>query len=95
MDAWQTFRRLTKLGFPQHFQIVQFPNLPLIIAFIAGRSSHYFHSTTHHYLLSVAYIAMAIWAYEELASGSNWFRRLLGMFFITVVVVHVANALHM
>lgn len=92
MNARQTFKSLTKLGFPQQFQIVQFPNLPLIIALVAGRSSNYLHSMAHDYSLSVAYLAMTIWAYEELVSGSNWFRRLLGVSFLGIEVVHVAHA---
>jgi hypothetical protein len=29
---WQGFKRLTQLGWPRSFPIVQFPNAPLIIA---------------------------------------------------------------
>jgi hypothetical protein len=32
----------------------------------------------HPYAASVSYLALSIWAYEELAHGVNWFRRLLG-----------------
>jgi hypothetical protein len=70
---------------------VQFPNLPLIIAFVAGRVSHYLHGEAHMYALATAYLAMTIWAYEEIVSGSNWFRRLLGTFFIVIVLMHVAH----
>jgi len=37
---------------------------------------------------------MAIWAYEELVHGVNWFRRLLGLAYVILLVVRVANALH-
>jgi hypothetical protein len=33
---WRLFKRLTNIGFPKRFPIIQFPNAPLIIAFIAG-----------------------------------------------------------
>jgi hypothetical protein len=37
---------------------------------------------------------MTIWAYEELAHGVNWFRRLLGATYAVIMVVRVAHALH-
>jgi hypothetical protein len=73
---------------------VQFPNLPLIVALIAGRGSRYLRGTGHTYLLAVAYLAMTIWAYEELARGTNWFRRLLGLAFVVILVERVADGLH-
>jgi hypothetical protein len=72
---------------------VQFPNLPLIIAFIAGATNRCVTGPDHAYLLSVSYLAMTIWAYEELVRGSNWFRHLLGLAFVTIEVLRVANAL--
>jgi hypothetical protein len=30
------FMRLTRFGFPKRFPIIQFPNAPLVVAFIAG-----------------------------------------------------------
>jgi len=32
----EAYKRLTEFSFPRRFPIVQFPNLPLIIAFLAG-----------------------------------------------------------
>ncbi len=40
-----------------------------------------------------SYLAMAIWAYEELAHGVNWFRHLLGLTYIVSTGVHLAAAL--
>jgi hypothetical protein len=37
---------------------------------------------------------MAIWAYLELFSGVNAFRRLLGLAYTISTAVHLANALH-
>jgi hypothetical protein len=48
----------------------------------------------HSYAASVSYLAMAIWAYEELVHGVNWFRRLLGLAYVILLVVRVADALH-
>jgi hypothetical protein len=39
LSVWLSFKRLTQLGFPRRFPIVQFPNLPLIIAFLASDAS--------------------------------------------------------
>jgi hypothetical protein len=33
---WSAFKRLTELGFPRRFPIVQFPNLPLVVALLAA-----------------------------------------------------------
>jgi hypothetical protein len=59
--------------------LVQFPNLPLIVAFLAGEAGKFAGGSAHSYTASVSYLAMTIWAYEELAHGANWFRRLLGL----------------
>jgi hypothetical protein len=32
LSVWLAYKRLTELSFPRRFPIVQFPNLPLIIA---------------------------------------------------------------
>jgi hypothetical protein len=92
-SAWRGFKHLTTLGYPRRFPVVQFPNLPLILALIAGHASRYFRSTGHAYLLAAGYLAMTIWAYEELARGTNWFRRLLGLVFVVILVERVADGL--
>jgi hypothetical protein len=89
---WQAYRRLTKLGFPRRFQIVQFPNVPLVTAFVAGAARHLVAGAGRPYLTSVAYLAMTVWAYEELVHGSNWFRHLLGLGFVIIVVIRVTHA---
>jgi hypothetical protein len=76
------------------FPIVQFPNLPLIIAFLAGEAGKLAHGTGHTYAASVSYLALTIWAYEELLHGVNWFRHLLGLAYLVIVVMRVAHALH-
>lgn len=88
------FKRITKLGFPRQFQIVQFPNLPLIIALVADQVGHATHGMDHAYVITIAYTAMIIWAYEELIHGVNWFRHLLGLAFIVIAVMRVAHVVH-
>jgi hypothetical protein len=91
---WRLFKRLTALGFPRRFPIVQFPNVALIVAFLAGETGRLVHGGEHSYALSVSYLAMTIWAYEELTHGVNWFRRLLGLAYALIMVMRVAHALH-
>jgi hypothetical protein len=92
--VWRAFKRATELGFPRRFPVVQFPNLPLIIAFLAGEAGQFAHGAQHTYTASVAYLAMTIWAYEELTHGVNWFRHLLGAAYAIIMIVRVAHALH-
>jgi hypothetical protein len=94
LSVWLAYKRLTELSFPRRFPIVQFPNLPLIVAFLAGAASTHAGGSVHPYLVSLSYLAMTIWAYEELAHGVNWFRHLLGLTYGILMVVRVAHALH-
>jgi hypothetical protein len=91
--VWPALKRVSELGFPRRFPIVQFPNLPLIIAFLAGEGGRLVHGPDHAYTASVSYLAMTIWAYEELTHGVNWFRHLLGVAYAIIMVVRVAHAL--
>jgi hypothetical protein len=91
---WRGFKRLTGLGWPRRFAIVQFPNAPLIIAFVAGEVAKHTRGTGHSYSSAASYLALAVWAYLELVDGSNWFRRVLGLVYVTLTTVHLAHALH-
>ena len=90
---WRGLGRLTQLEWPKNFPIVQFPNAPLIIAFLAGQAASHTHGSAHAYAAGISYLAMTIWAYEELVHGVNWFRRLLGLGYGISTVVHLALAL--
>jgi hypothetical protein len=90
---WLAFKHLTTLGFPRSFPIVQFPNLPLIVAFLASQAGRFVRGSDHSFAMSVSYLAMTIWAYEELAEGVNWFRHLLGLAYVIILVLRVAHAL--
>ena len=92
--AWGRFKRLTDLGFPRSFPIVQFPNEPLIVGLVAGLAAKYLHGPRHPYAMALGQLGIAIWAYGELAQGVNWFRRLLGLAFVIITVMTVAKALH-
>jgi hypothetical protein len=47
----------------------------------------------HDYLTAISYLALWLWAYEELIHGANWFRHLLGFAVAIYTVVHLALAL--
>jgi hypothetical protein len=84
---------LTQIGLPRRFPIVQFPNVPLILAFLAGAAGSHLHGATRSYATAAAYLAMTVWAYEELARGVNWFRRLLGLAYMIIMIMRVAHGL--
>ena len=92
-DGWRAYKRVTQLSWPRSFPIVQFPNAPLTLAFVAGVVSSRTHGSVHDYGHAISYLAMAVWAYEELAYGVNWFRHLLGLAYTISTVVHLALAL--
>jgi hypothetical protein len=81
------------LGWPRRFPVVQFPNNALITAFVAGQVGALLHGAGHFDARAISYLAMAIWAYEELAHGVNWFRHLLGLVYIVSTGAHLAVAL--
>jgi hypothetical protein len=85
---------LTQLGWPRSFPIVQFPNAPLIVAFLAGQVAARVHGQGHADAAATSYLALTVWAYEELVHGVNWFRHLLGLAYVVSTAVHLAVALH-
>jgi hypothetical protein len=91
--GWTQFKRLTQIGLPPRFPIVQFPNAPLILAFLAGVVASHVHGASRSYATAAEYLAMTVWAYEELARGVNWFRRLLGLAYVMITIVRVAHGL--
>jgi hypothetical protein len=82
-----------QFSWPREFPLVQFPNVPLIAAFVSGTAAAMLHGVAHDDAVAVSYLAMAIWAYEELADGVNWFRHLLGLVYVVSTVTHLAHAI--
>ena len=93
-QATECFRRLTELSWPKRYPLVQFPNAPLILAFLAGQAAGVLHGATHSYASAASYLAMIVWAYEELFHGVNLFRHLLGLGYTISTFVHLGLALH-
>ena len=91
--GWRAFRRLTALSFPRSYPIVQFPNAPLILAFVSGLVAHHVHHRAHSDAQAVSYLSMAVWAYLELFHGVNAFRRALGLVYTVTTATALAAAL--
>jgi hypothetical protein len=70
--------RRGQLGFPRGFPIVQFPNVPLLLAFSGWGVAAAAHGTAHDAGRAVFTAGLGIWAWQEAAGGANWFRRILG-----------------
>ena len=87
------YQRVRAFGWPRQFPLVQFPNNALIVAFVAGLAGAMLHGTGRFDARAISYLATAIWAYEELAYGVNWFRHLLGLVYIVSTGAHLAVAL--
>jgi hypothetical protein len=62
------------------YTVGQFPNPPLIAAFLGLVFSWILSSgsTAHGLARAVFYVGLSVWAWLELSDGVNGFRRLLG-----------------
>jgi hypothetical protein len=87
-------RWLRAFSWPRRFPIVQFPNLPLALAFVSGEVARRTHGSAHASALAVSYLAMGVWAWLELTDGVNWFRRLLGAYYVASTTLHLTHTLH-
>ena len=86
--------RLTRAGWPRGFEIVQFPNPPLILALLGDLSARLTSGEAHRASLAVFYIGLTVWAYREAVEGDNWFRRLLGAGFLVYIAAQLTRQLH-
>lgn len=65
-----------------------------MVALVASVVGRFTHGTGHRLVLSVFYVALSVWAYEEARHGDNWFRRSLGLGFSLYIVLSLTRALH-
>jgi hypothetical protein len=65
-------------GWPRRFPIVQFPNPPLLLALGGWALAATTDGTAHDAGRIVFTVGLAVWAWEEVVGGVNWFRRALG-----------------
>jgi hypothetical protein len=87
-DSW----RRGQQGWPASFPLAQFPNAPLLVALAAGLIAMLTSGSVHAYARAAVYAGLAVWAWQELVDGANWFRRLLGAAALVYVVVKVGAA---
>jgi hypothetical protein len=64
---------------PRRYPILQFPNPPLIAAILAAAFARTTDGTTASNARILSQLSTLVWAYEEIKSGANWSRRLLGV----------------
>jgi hypothetical protein len=80
-------------GCPRRFPIAQFPNPPLLIAFAGWGLAAAADGRAHDIGRAVFTIGLGVWAWEEAASGVNWFRRVLGVGALVWIVGDLAGKL--
>ena len=80
-------------GWPKRFPVAQLPNAPLLAAFAAWLLAAATNGSVHAYARAAFYAGLAAWAWGEMAGGSNWLRRALGVAGLAFVVVKVGVAL--
>jgi hypothetical protein len=75
------------------FPIAQFPNPPLLAALAGWGLAAVTSGRPHDVGRAVFTLGLAIWAWEELVGGVNWFRRILGMGALVLIVAALASEL--
>jgi hypothetical protein len=64
---------------PRRFPIAQFPNRPMLLAVATAVLATRTSGATAEGAARLSRLALLRWSYEEIVSGANWFRRLLGV----------------
>jgi hypothetical protein len=88
-DLW----RRGQEGWPRRFPIAQFPNPPLLLALAGWGLAAVAGGSAHDVGRAVLTLGLAVWAWEELVGGVNWFRRLLGAGALVWIVAALAGEL--
>jgi hypothetical protein len=92
MSLVELWRR-GQAGWPRRFPLVQFPNPPLLVALAAGAITALtgVERTLHRRGRSLLVAGLGVWAWQELADGANWFRRVLGAAGLARVIAMAAR----
>jgi hypothetical protein len=90
MTGAELWRR-GQLGWPRRFPIAQFPNPPLLVALAGWGLAVVAGGAAHDIGRAVFTVGLGVWALEELVSGVNWFRRLLGLGALVLIVVGLVS----
>jgi hypothetical protein len=63
---------------PRRFPIFQFPNPPLVATMAAAAIARMTQGKASRTAMRLSRLGLLWWSAEEIISGANWFRRLLG-----------------
>ena len=85
------YKRMTSTGWPRSFPVAQFPNPPLLVALGGSLVARLSSGQTHSLGRAVFYLGLAVWAWEEMTAGVNWFRRLMGAGALVWLVIQLAD----
>jgi hypothetical protein len=85
--------RRGQVGWPRRFPIAQFPNPPLLLAFAGWGLAAVAGGAAHDAGRAIFAVGLAVWAWEEVVGGVNWFRRLLGAAALAWILVGLAGEL--
>ena len=72
---------------------MQLPNAPLLVAGAGWLVAALTGGLAHACGRATFYVGLAVWAWQELASGVNWLRRVVGAAGLLFVVFRIAEAL--
>ena len=78
-------------GWPKRFPVAQFPNPPLLLAFLGLGCAAADVGGRKDLGRSVFAVGASVWAWEEAVSGTNWFRRSLGAVALSWIVGDLAR----
>jgi hypothetical protein len=85
--------RRGQIGWPRRFPVAQFPNPPLLVALAGSGLAALASGGAHDVGRAVFMLGLAVWAWEEVVSGANWFRRLLGLGALVWIAVALGGGL--
>jgi hypothetical protein len=85
--------RRGQVGWPRSYPVAQFPNLPLLLAFLGWGLAAVADDTAHDVGRAIFTVGLGIWAWLEAVGGVSWFRRLLGAEVLIWVVAGLAGEL--
>jgi hypothetical protein len=83
--------RRGEVGWPRRFPMVQFPNPPLLLAFVGLAFAALTRGTPHDAGRAVFVVGLTVWALGEMLLGVNWFRRVLGTAALVWIVVRALS----
>ena len=91
--ARTTLWQRAKHGWPARYPLVQFPNVPLLVAVAGLLVAGMAEGAVHDIARGTFFAGLAVWAWLELTAGVNWPHRVLGGAGLLYVVVQVAETL--